>query len=96
MSDASRTVVITGIGVASPYGVGLACLEAGLAASLCRLAPVSHFSPGFAATVAEFPGDLTDVGVAQALLPAVSRLVSTPVPSCDAASKKSVDRKSVV
>jgi 3-oxoacyl-[acyl-carrier-protein] synthase II len=64
MSEASRTVVITGIGVASPYGVGLACLGAGLAASLCRLAPLSHFSPGFAATVAEFPGDLTDAEVA--------------------------------
>jgi 3-oxoacyl-[acyl-carrier-protein] synthase II len=92
MSEASRTVVITGIGVASPYGVGLGCLEAGLAASECRLAPLSHFSPGFAATVAQFPGDLTDADVAQALLTAVSRLVSTPVPSCDAASKKSVGK----
>src|SRR5664279_1755558 len=61
MSEASRTVVITGIGVASPYGVGLGRLEAGLTASECRLAPVSRFSPGFAATVAEFPGDLTSV-----------------------------------
>src|ERR1019366_7610704 len=67
-------------------------LEAGLAASLCRLAPLSHFSPGFEATVAEFPGDLTDAEVAQALLPGVSRLVSTPVPSGDAASKRSVGR----
>jgi 3-oxoacyl-[acyl-carrier-protein] synthase II len=58
MSEASATVVITGIGVASPYGVGLGCLEAGLLASACRLAPVSHFSAGFDATVAEFPGDL--------------------------------------
>jgi 3-oxoacyl-[acyl-carrier-protein] synthase II len=88
MSEASRTVVITGIGVASPYGVGLGRLEAGLLASECRLAPLSHFSPGFEATVAEFPGDLADVDVAQALLPAVSRLVSTP----DAASKGSVGR----
>ena len=61
MSEAARTVVITGIGVASPYGVGLGRLESGLAASECRLAPLSHFSPGFAATVAEFPGDLTSV-----------------------------------
>src|ERR1035438_6609998 len=92
MSEASRTVVITGIGVASPYGVGLACLEAGLAASLCRLAPLSHFAPGFEATVAEFPGDLADTDVAQALLPAVSRLISTTVPSGDAAWKLSVGK----
>ena len=92
MSEASATVVITGIGVASPYGVGLGRLEAGLAASECRLAPLSHFSPGFAATVAEFPGDLTNVDVAQALLPAVSRLVSTPVASGGAASKRNVGK----
>ena len=60
MSEAASTIVITGIGVASPYGLGLARLEAGLLASECCLAPLSLFSPGFAATVAEFPGDLPD------------------------------------
>src|SRR5450631_4086933 len=89
MSEASRTVAITGIRVASPYGVGLGRLESGLLASECRLAPLSHFSPGFAATVAEFPGDLADADV---VLPTVSRLVSTPVPSRDAASKLSVGK----
>src|SRR5208283_1776091 len=58
MSEASSTVVITGIGVASPYGLGLGRLEAGLLASECRLAPLARFSPGFAATVAEYPGEL--------------------------------------
>jgi 3-oxoacyl-[acyl-carrier-protein] synthase II len=89
MSEASRTVVITGIGVASPYGVGLGRLEAGLLASECRLAALSHFSPGFAATVAEFPGDLADADV---VLPTVPRLVSTPVASGGAASKRNVGK----
>ena len=74
MSEASRTVVITGIGVASPYGMGLGCLEAGLAASECRLAPLSHFSPGFDATVAQFPGDLADADVAGRWLSRSDRL----------------------
>jgi 3-oxoacyl-[acyl-carrier-protein] synthase II len=60
VSEASSTVVITGIGVASPYGLGLELLEAGLLASQCRLRPLAGFSPGFACTVAEYPGDLPD------------------------------------
>lgn len=63
MSDPSGTVVITGIGVVSPYGVGLDLLEAGLLASQCRLGPLAGFSPGFAATVAEYTGCLPDAGV---------------------------------
>jgi 3-oxoacyl-[acyl-carrier-protein] synthase II len=64
MSELSSTVVITGIGVASPYGVGLGRLEAGLLASECRLGPLARFSPGFAATVAEYTGDLPDASQA--------------------------------
>src|ERR1017187_8336649 len=64
MSEASSTVVITGIGVSSPYGLGLGRLEAGLLASECRLGPLAGFSPGFAATVAEYMGDLPDAGKA--------------------------------
>src|ERR1035438_4734764 len=74
MSEASRTVVITGIGVASPYGVGLGCLEAGLVASECRLAALSHFSPGFAATVAEYACDLADADAAGRWLSRSDRL----------------------
>jgi 3-oxoacyl-[acyl-carrier-protein] synthase II len=74
MSEASRTVVITGIGVASPYGVGLGRLEAGLLASECRLAPVSRFSPGFAATVAEYACDLADTEMAGRWLSRSDRL----------------------
>lgn len=62
MGEGSSTVVVTGIGVASPYGVGLERLEAGLLASECRLRPLARFSPGFAATVAEYTGDLPDAG----------------------------------
>jgi 3-oxoacyl-[acyl-carrier-protein] synthase II len=62
VSDASSTVVITGIGVASPYGLGLGLLESGLLAAECRLGPLARFSPGFAATVAEYTGDLPDAG----------------------------------
>ena len=74
MSEAARTVVITGIGVASPYGVGLGRLEAGLLASECRLAPLSHFSPGFEATVAEYACDLADADVAGCWLSRSDRL----------------------
>ena len=74
MSEAAVTVVITGIGVASPYGVGLGRLEAGLLVGECRLAPLSHFSPGFEATVGEFPGDLADVDVAGRWLSRSDRL----------------------
>ena len=74
MSDPSRTVVITGIGVASPYGVGLGCLESGVRASVCRLTPLAHFSPGFDATVAQFPGDLAGAGVAERWLSRSDRL----------------------
>jgi 3-oxoacyl-[acyl-carrier-protein] synthase II len=74
MSDPSGTVVITGIGVASPYGLGLGLLQAGLLASQCRLGPLAGFSPGFAATVAEYPGVLPDAGPAGRALSRTDRL----------------------
>jgi 3-oxoacyl-[acyl-carrier-protein] synthase II len=59
MIDPGRTVAVTGIGVASPYGIGLRRLEEGLLASSCRLAPLRGFPIGFDATVAEFPERLS-------------------------------------
>lgn len=61
MSEHSSAVAVTGLGVASPYGIGLQCLEAGLLSSQCCLAPLKRFSAGFAASVAEFPGDLSEL-----------------------------------
>jgi 3-oxoacyl-[acyl-carrier-protein] synthase II len=74
MSEASSIIVITGIGVASPYGLGLGLLEAGLLASECRLLPLARFSPGFAATVAEYTGELPETGHAGRWLSRSDRL----------------------
>jgi 3-oxoacyl-[acyl-carrier-protein] synthase II len=60
MNDPNHTVAITGIGVASPYGIGFPSFEADMLAGTCRLAPLRRFDPGFAATVAEFPGELSE------------------------------------
>jgi len=50
--DAQKTVVVTGIGVVSPYGIGLSCLQAGMLAGQCCLAPATEMYPGFQGTVA--------------------------------------------
>lgn len=53
MNEDSKRIVVTGIGVVSPYGVGLGNLEAGLLAGRSCLEPSKGFYPGFAGTVAE-------------------------------------------
>jgi 3-oxoacyl-[acyl-carrier-protein] synthase II len=50
--DAQKTIVVTGIGVISPYGTGLSRLQAGMLAGQCRLAPATELYPGFQGTVA--------------------------------------------
>ncbi len=52
MIDAQKTIVVTGIGVVSPYGVGLSRLQAGMLAGQCCLEPASELYPGFQGTVA--------------------------------------------
>ncbi len=61
MIDAQKTIVVTGIGVASPYGAGLARLRAGLLAGECRLKPAAELYPGFQGMVAQVR-DLPPVG----------------------------------
>ncbi len=46
------TIVVTGIGVISPYGVGFEKLQAGLLAGECRLEHSTEFYPGFEGSVA--------------------------------------------
>lgn len=53
MSDIDKTIVVTGIGVISPYGIGLARLQAGMLAGECCLAPSKDLYPGFAGTTAQ-------------------------------------------
>ncbi len=52
MSDIDKTIVVTGIGVVSPYGIGLARLQAGMLAGECCLAPSKGLYPDFAGTTA--------------------------------------------
>ena len=52
MIDAQNTIVVTGIGVVSPYGTGLSFLQAGMLASQCCLKPATDLYPGFQGTVA--------------------------------------------
>ena len=53
MTENSGRIVITGIGVVSPYGAGLQNLENGLLEGKCRLQQSTGFYPGFAGTLAQ-------------------------------------------
>jgi 3-oxoacyl-[acyl-carrier-protein] synthase II len=58
MTDPRRIVVVTGIGVVSPYGIGLANLHEGLLSGKSCLMPTKNIFPGFegtTATVSELP-----------------------------------------
>ncbi len=52
MIDAQKTIVVTGIGVISPYGTGLSSLRDGMLRGQCCLRPVTELYPGFQGTVA--------------------------------------------
>jgi 3-oxoacyl-[acyl-carrier-protein] synthase II len=52
VTDAQKTIVVTGIGAISPYGIGLSSLQAGMLAGQCCLKPATELYPGFAGTVA--------------------------------------------
>ncbi|MGO9167469.1 MAG: beta-ketoacyl synthase N-terminal-like domain-containing protein, partial [Candidatus Sulfotelmatobacter sp.] len=56
MTDTRKTIVVTSVGVVSPYGIGLDCLQAGLLSGKCCLAPTKDFYPGFAGTTAQVCG----------------------------------------
>ena len=53
MTDIQETIVVTGVGVVSPYGIGLDCLQAGMLSGKCCLAPTKDLYPGFEGTTAQ-------------------------------------------
>src|SRR5580700_8986049 len=52
-NDPRKTIVVTGVGVISPYGIGLDCLQAGMLSGKCCLAPTKDVYPGFEGTAAQ-------------------------------------------
>ncbi|HEX3821366.1 MAG TPA: beta-ketoacyl-[acyl-carrier-protein] synthase family protein [Candidatus Sulfotelmatobacter sp.] len=56
MPDIDKTIVITGVGVVSPYGIGLECLQAGMLAGKSCLARTKDVYPGFEGTTARVAG----------------------------------------
>ena len=56
MTDIHKTIVVTGVGVVSPYGIGLDCLQAGILAGKCCLAHTKDVYPGFEGTTAAVCG----------------------------------------
>ncbi len=54
MTDPHKTIVVTGVGVVSPYGIGLDCLQLGMLSGRCCLEPVrDDVYPGFEGTIAQ-------------------------------------------
>jgi 3-oxoacyl-[acyl-carrier-protein] synthase II len=53
LTDIHKTIVVTGVGVVSPYGIGLDCLQAGMLSGECCLAPTKDLYPGFEGTTAQ-------------------------------------------
>jgi 3-oxoacyl-(acyl-carrier-protein) synthase len=56
VTDIRKTIVVTSVGVVSPYGIGLACLQAGMLSGKCCLAPTKDLYPGFEGTTAQVCG----------------------------------------
>jgi 3-oxoacyl-[acyl-carrier-protein] synthase II len=56
INDPRKTIVVTGVGVVSPYGIGLDCLQAGVLSGKCCLAPTKDVYPGFEGTTARVYG----------------------------------------
>ena len=48
--------MVTGIGVVSPYGIGLDCLQEGMLSGKCCLAPTKDVYPGFEGSTAQVHG----------------------------------------
>jgi 3-oxoacyl-[acyl-carrier-protein] synthase II len=54
LTDPHKTIVVTGVGVVSPYGIGLDCLQVGMLSGKCCLEPIKDdVYPGFEGTVAQ-------------------------------------------
>jgi 3-oxoacyl-[acyl-carrier-protein] synthase II len=53
LTDIDKTIVVTGVGIVSPYGIGLDCLQAGmLAGKSCLERAKDAIYPGFDGTIA--------------------------------------------
>jgi len=52
VTDAQKTIVVTGIGAVSPYGIGVSSLQTGMLAGQSCLRPATELYPGFHGTVA--------------------------------------------
>jgi 3-oxoacyl-(acyl-carrier-protein) synthase len=52
VTDLQKIIVVTGVGVVSPYGIGLDSLQAGMLSGKCCLTPTKDVYPGFAGTTA--------------------------------------------
>jgi len=66
MTDVKKTIVVTGIGIVSPYGVGMKNLESGLLAGKNCLHLARDVYPGFVgslAQVSELPHAVSKLGV---------------------------------
>ena len=53
LTDLHTTIVVTGVGVVSPYGLGLGCLQAGMLSGKSCLTPTKDIYPGFEGTIAQ-------------------------------------------
>jgi len=53
VNDMKKTIVVTGIGTISPYGVGLASLQAGMLSGKCCLVPTRDLYPNFEGSTAQ-------------------------------------------
>jgi 3-oxoacyl-[acyl-carrier-protein] synthase II len=57
LTDIHKTIVVTGVGVVSPYGLGLDCLQAGMLSGKCKLERTKDdVYPGFEGTTAQVRG----------------------------------------
>jgi len=56
VTDIQKTIVVTGVGVVSPYGIGLDCLQTGMLSGKCCLTPTKDLYPGFDGTTAQVCG----------------------------------------
>jgi 3-oxoacyl-[acyl-carrier-protein] synthase II len=53
LTDIHKTIVVTGVGVVSPYGIGMGCLQAGMLSGESCLEPTRDVYPGFEGTTAQ-------------------------------------------
>src|SRR5262245_25719997 len=57
LTDPHTTIVVTGVGVVSPYGVGLECLQDGMLSGIsCLERTKDNVYPGFEGTLAQVRG----------------------------------------